>query len=65
MSRAELQTCVAEPLPNGTRVTAVIYGKPRFGVVVASKRGGIVFVRWEPSQRIAWAHRESLTVVQS
>jgi hypothetical protein len=50
-------------LAPGTRVRATIYGTEREGTVLEQRSAGIVWVKWDGSARQAWAHRDSLTVV--
>lgn len=51
-------------LAAGTRVSAVVYGERREGVVLEQKSPGVVWVRWDGSPRRAWMHADSLKTIK-
>jgi hypothetical protein len=58
-------------LKAGQRVSAIVWGERREGVVVKDQRANagphavdcIVWVKWDGARKKTWMHRESLRVV--
>jgi hypothetical protein len=52
-------------LSPGTRVSAVVYGARREGIVLEQRSPGIVWVHWDGSPRRTWMHLSNLEVLKA